>query len=104
MPGTVGARVADHRAQRRDAGSAGDEQELLFGGIVGKGERPRGPAREGAGRGAAARSALPIRRGVDLDEEFDGAVLGGIFGRGGDGVGDEVGVRSGPISATCPAR
>ena len=71
-PGTVRASVADHRAERRDPGSAGDEQELAFGRIVGKREASERSTHVQALASAQRLEVIsPSSARVDLDEEFD---------------------------------
>ncbi|OLE82754.1 MAG: hypothetical protein AUF76_08185 [Acidobacteria bacterium 13_1_20CM_2_65_9] len=61
-------RVPQHRAQRRDAGAAGDEHEPGLQRIGGKGEGPQRAVDvdHGAGLEREMRPRLPVR--VDADE------------------------------------
>ena len=72
-------RVAQHRAQRRDAGAAGDEDEPALVGVGWKRERPE-RAFDVHRRARLERQVRPgVPVGVDADQQLEAAVAPRIF-------------------------
>ena len=79
-------RVAQHRAQRRDAGAAGDEDEAALVRRRRKGERAERTVDVDELPGSSVRCGAGRAVGVDADQQLEPAVAPRVLGRGGDRV------------------